>query len=399
MRGQLFVFFLRFDPKYFKDSRFCSFFMRVAYITRSTLYKVHGGITVHVLETAKQLSKLGIEVSVIPTHESIDYNDFDLLHFFDIPRPANILHHIKRSNKPYVITPILIDYSEYDQQHRTGISGAIFRYFSPVANEYIKTVSRWLLGKDRLPSKSYLWKGQHKSMRHVLEQAKMILPNSRSEYDQLNKLFPLDKPCMIIPNGVDDQLFHPDPSTTKDPTIVLCVARFEGLKNQLNLIKALNNTEFKLLLAGDVSPNHQKYYRHCRQIAASNIQFLGKLTHSALLPYYNQAKVHILPSWFETCGLSSLEAAAMGCNIVITNKGFARDYFGDEAFYCDPGNPASIYKAIQQAALSPAQKNLQTLVLNHFTWKQAAIRTLEAYESILSTTSYTKFIHIKTSEQ
>lgn len=372
--------------------------MRVAYITRSTLYKVHGGITVHVLETARQLRNLGVDVSVIPTHSTIDYNDFDLLHFFDIPRPANILHHVKRSNKPFVITPILIDYSEYDQQHRKGISGAIFRYFRPAANEYIKTVSRWLLGKDRLPAKSYLWKGQQQSMRYILERAQLLLPNSKSEYDQLNKLFPLDKSYTVVPNGVDDQLFCPDPSVTKDPTLVLCVARFEGLKNQLNLIKALNNTAFTLLLAGDVSPNHQQYYRQCRKIAANNVKFLGKLTQEELLPYYKQAKVHVLPSWFETCGLSSLEAAAMGCNIVITDKGFTRDYFVDEAFYCDPGNPATILEAIQQAAKAPSQQSLQATVLNHFTWKQAAIRTLEAYQSILTTTSYTKFIHIKTSE-
>ena len=33
----------------------------------------------------------------------------------------------------------------------------------------------------------------------------------------------------------------------KDPLMVLCVARIEGIKNQLNLIKALNNTEYQLL--------------------------------------------------------------------------------------------------------------------------------------------------------
>jgi glycosyltransferase involved in cell wall biosynthesis len=399
MRGQLFILFLRFDLNYFKDNRFCSFFMRIAFIARSTLYRVHGGITVHVLETAKQLRKLGVDVSVILTDEKPRYSEFDLLHFFDIPRPANILHHVKRSNKPFVITPILIDYSEYDKQHRKGFTGSVFQYFSPAANEYIKTVSRWLLRKDRLPAKSYLWKGQQRSMQYILRKAAMVLPNSTSEYLQLNNLYPLDKPYTVVPNGIDDQLFRPDYSVPKDPKLVLCVARFEGLKNQLNLIKALNNTEFTVLLAGDTTPNQQQYYRQCREIAAGNIQFLGKLSQEELLPYYKKAKVHILPSWFETCGLSSLEAAAMGSNVVVNNKGFTRDYFGDEAFYCDPGNPASIYKAVQQAAISPSQKSLQTRVLTQFTWRQAAIHTLEAYKRVLSGKSYTRLIHIKTSEQ
>ncbi len=57
-----------------------------------------------------------------------------------------------------------------------------------------------------------------------------------------------------------------------------------------------------------------------------------------------------MPSWFETTGLSSLEAAAMGCNIVITRKGDAYEYFGDYAYYCDPESPDSIFKAIEKAA-------------------------------------------------
>ncbi|MBK7308934.1 MAG: glycosyltransferase [Chitinophagaceae bacterium] len=55
--------------------------------------------------------------------------------------------------------------------------------------------------------------------------------------------------------------------------------------------------------------------------AAGNIVFAGRLTQTALANYYARARVHVLPSWFETCGLSSLEAAAMGCNIVITARG------------------------------------------------------------------------------
>jgi glycosyltransferase involved in cell wall biosynthesis len=201
----------------------------------------------------------------------------------------------------------------------------------------------------------------------------------------------LNKPYTVVPNGIDDGLFRPGTPAEKEEKLVLCVARFEGLKNQLNLIKALNNTEYSLVLAGDASPNQKKYYRHCQQIAAGNIRFTGRLPQAELLKYYRKAKVHILPSWFETCGLASLEAAAMGCNIVITDKGFASDYFGDNAFYCDPADPQSIYEAVHSAAIQPLQTNLQTRVMKEFTWEQAAIQTLGAYRKVLSGTSHTKF--------
>jgi len=358
--------------------------MRIAFIARSTLYQVHGGITVQVMETARHLRELGVDVKVHLTDEKINYDEFDLLHFFDITRPANILYHIERSNKPFVLSPVLIDYSEYDKQHRRGVSGLIFRMLSPDSNEYIKAVSKWFLRKDKLQSKSYLWKGHGRSIRDILKRVAMILPNSQQEYDQLQHLYATEKPYAVIPNGIDDKLFQPDHSVSKDENLVLCAARIEGIKNQFNLIKAMNNTGFRLLLIGDAAPNQQGYYQRCREIAAGNVSFLKRVTQQELKDHYKKAKVHILPSWFETCGLSSLEAGVMGCNIVVTDKGFTRDYFGEDAFYCDPGNVESISKAVQHAAATISPKRLQAKILDRFTWHQAALHTRDAYKTLIT---------------
>ncbi len=357
--------------------------MKVAFIARSTLYKISGGSTVQIVETARYLQELGIDVRIYLAHEKIPYDEFDLLHFFDVVRPANILYHIKKTQKPFVITPVVLDYSEYDKQFRKGISGMIFRWFSPDTNEYIKTIFRWLAGKDSLPSKSYLWRGQRKSIQHILRKTAMVLPNSKMEHDRLLELYTVNKPHAVIPNGVNEQLFCQDNSVEKDEKLILCAARIEGLKNQSNLIKALNNTGFKLLIIGHVAPGQQSYYKHCKEIASGNITFIEGIAQEELLHYYKKAKVHVLPSWFETCGLSSMEAAAMGCNIVISNKGYSRDYFGDDAFYCDPRSETSIYQAIKKAAESPLQKDLQEKILKQYTWKQVAAKTFQAYQKLL----------------
>jgi glycosyltransferase involved in cell wall biosynthesis len=119
-------------------------------------------------------------------------------------------------------------------------------------------------------------------------------------------------------------------------------------------------------------------------MAAGNVQFYDHLPQPQLIGYFRQAKVHALPSWFETCGLSSLEAAAMGCNIAITGKGFTKDYFGNDAFYCDPGDPGSIFKTIDAAANSEQRKKLQEKIFREFTWQRAAAITLEAYKKTIS---------------
>ena len=164
---------------------------------------------------------------------------------------------------------------------------------------------------------------------------------------------------------------------------VLCVARIEGRKNQLNLIRALKNTAFKLIINGKYSPNNKKYYDQCREEATENIQFNERISEEELYIMFNSAKVHVLPSYFETTGLASLEAAVMGCNIVITDKGDTVEYFGNLAYYCNPDDPDSIRNAVKKAYTEPFKEDLRQLILHRYTWEKAAEITLEGYQQAL----------------
>ena len=97
-----------------------------------------------------------------------------------------------------------------------------------------------------------------------------------------------------------------------------------------------------------------------------------------------QASVHILPSWYESCGLASLEAAAMGCRVVVSYNGFASAYLNDAAYYCDPASPESIRMAIDSAMDSLPNPSLQQQIRSNCTWKNAALQTLSAYEKALA---------------
>ena len=353
--------------------------MKVVLIARSTLYTAPGGDTVQAVQTARHLNAIGIGAEVKLANEEIAYHDYDLLHFFNLIRPADILYHSKKSAKPFVVSTILVDYSEYDKLHRKGV-GALFSYLSPNSIEYIKTMARWLLRRDHLSSPDYIWMGQYKSIIEILKRANRILPNSESEYRRVVKAYPASVRYNVIPNGIDPTLFKYNSAIEKDTDLVLCVARIEGIKNQLNLIKALNNTRFRLVIIGAHSPNQVGYYNQCRAIAANNISFIDHLPQPQLVAYYQLAKVHVLPSWFETTGLSSVEAAAMGCNLVITGKGDTREYFGNDAFYCEPGQPQSILKAIERASLANINLSLREKILKKYTWAHAAAQTLKAYQ-------------------
>src|SRR5579862_1915485 len=113
--------------------------MKVAFITRSTLYSAPGGDTVQAVETARHLGELGVSAEIKMANESIDYTDYDLLHFFNLIRPADILYHSKKAQKPFVVSTILCNYSEYDKHHRKGI-GTLFSLLTSDRIEYLKTL-------------------------------------------------------------------------------------------------------------------------------------------------------------------------------------------------------------------------------------------------------------------
>jgi hypothetical protein len=66
--------------------------MRVVMIARPNLYSVPGGDTIQIEETASALRALEVEVDIIISG-SIDYKRYDLIHFFNIIDPEDILGH------------------------------------------------------------------------------------------------------------------------------------------------------------------------------------------------------------------------------------------------------------------------------------------------------------------
>jgi glycosyltransferase involved in cell wall biosynthesis len=361
--------------------------MKVLFIARASLYKNRGGDTIQLHKTAEWLGKLGVFVEIRLADEDIDYACYDLIHFFNLMRPADILRHVRISGKPYVVSPIFVDYSEADRRTRKGLARLLLRVVAPDRIEYFKVIARRLLNGERIVSPGYWWYGQRGSVRRILRHTAMLLPNSGNEYRRLQRRFGADCPYRVVPNGIDPVLFPVEGARSgREKGLVLCAARIEGIKNQLNLIRAVNGSPFRLILVGTPAVNQRAYYEACRKTAGPAVTFVDAVPQEELAAFYRRAQVHALPSWFETTGLSSLEAAAMGCALVITDRGDTREYFGDEAFYCDPGSPSSILEALTKAAGAGPAESLRAKILPQFTWQQAATETLAAYRLVVGGT-------------
>src|SRR5690606_5225507 len=246
--------------------------------------------------------------------------------FFNIIRPHNIQKHINKAKLPYVISPIFVDYSEIEKKHSSFAVRFLYSLFGSDGISYLKVLARYLVNGENIGDFKYLLRGQKRAIEKILSKTDLLLPNSISEYNRLKLKYKFNTDYMVVPNAVSKDFYKKINLSQKQET-VLCIARIELVKNQLNLIKAIRGTDIKLKLIGKPAPNHKKYYEECKRLATDNIIFLGQLDKGEVINELKQAKVHVLPSFFETTGLSSMEALALGCNIVITKKGDAKEYF------------------------------------------------------------------------
>lgn len=359
---------------------------KILFLSRASLFTVRGGDTIQVLKTAEALRQFNIDIDIkLCDEKNINYSDYLLIHFFNI-RPADMMLHIKKSNLPYVVSTIYVDYAKPNAQKATGTRDRILNFFSSDAQEYIKTIAKAMLCREKIISNGYIWKLHKRSVRWTLKNAAALLPNSENEYKRLLEAYAVEKMYAVVPNAADIEIFNyrQQDIKLKDNNMVICVARIEQRKNQLNLIKALNGTAFQLYLIGSPAPNHIGYYNECRSISKSNIHFIEAIAQEELVQYYKKAKVHVLPSWFETTGLASLEALFCGCNIVVTQYGDTCDYFDTNDFiYCDPESVTSIREAVEKAASREVNTRIIDAAMKKYNWQKAAEKTFSVYQKFV----------------
>ncbi len=335
----------------------------------SSAFQAPGGGEVQLIRTAAQLESLGVPVR--PFNPWIDrIEDARLLHLFGMSREG-------------------LELARVAQARRIPIALSTICWFEPgamaaLASSWVGAgldVGKWAIRRafPLLPT----WR------RELLKLADAILPNSRAEADQLVQLFATDRRKLcVVPNGVDPQIAGARPDSFRalvgQEPFVLYVGRIEPRKNLLGLIEALRGSARRLVVVGDPVPIHEGYERRCRERGRDFTTWVPRLDPDdpLLASAYAAARVLALPSWFETPGLVALEAALVGCPVVVTPHGCTREYFGDRVEYARPGSGASIAAAIDRAWERPRPTELARLVGEEYLWSQVARRTAEVYAAI-----------------
>lgn len=367
---------------------------------RIGLFESTGGDGVQIENTAKELRKLGITVEV-KTGLSVDVSSYDLVHVFQLdwtPETYFYAKKIKCMEKPLILSPIHHNVSEvkkFDDEYAFDfrrVSRLLFK--NQHSRDTFKNVYRSLFDFRKLgPTLASVFMGLENMHHKTLTLSDIVLVQTDKEASDLAETYKAKFDWEKVPNGVGDHFISASNYENKigDSNYMIVVGRIEPRKNQLNIIKAVSrfrknhNLDTKLVLIGrKSSKKHFEYMWQFNKLLAVNpwVIHLDYVPYAEMPSYYHFAKVGISASWFETTGLTSLEALFSGANAVASGDR-AKEYLGDYVSYCDPWDVSSIEHAIEKEYMAK-RPIIDDIMLKEYTWHNAAKKTLEVYRKVLT---------------
>ena len=373
--------------------------MKVLMLGRSDLFSSGGGDKVQIDNTADELRKLGIDVDIDVSSAKTDFSKYDIVHVFQLDWVLDTYFHInnaKRVGKPVVFSPIhhsVKEVKKFDDEYvfdLRRVSRYIFR--DQFKRDTLKNLYRALFDSKLI--KPFLFsvvKGFKNMHIEMLKMSDIVLVQTELEARDLMDTYKVDFKWVKVPNGVGnvflDKVDFEKPFNFKD--YIICVGRIEAIKNQLKIINAVKklrddkNLDVKLVFIGKKSTKKHFEYVHKFNVELQKypwIIYIEQVPYEQIPSYFHFAKVGISASWFETTGLTSLDALFVGTNAVACGDR-AKEYLDGYASYCRPDEDDSIYEALLKEYYAERPK-LPSDIINTYTWKNAAAKTLEVYKSI-----------------
>lgn len=348
--------------------------------TRPNVFAQRGGDTVVLERFVAGLHQRGYVVEV-DVDGRLSPSDFDLVHLFNFATPTltgSQATEALRCQTPYVVTSLYEETAQFHSQSHY-IAGRLVDYVEAGQKRSEFSISYRELAA--IPDAKKF------EVNEVARHAHAILPNGISEGRAIKRDFPFSGPIHVVPVGIDlAESVEPGrfEQTYGIKDFILCVGRIESRKNQLMLLKALEDSELPIVLVGggfSYQPDYDRAVRNFQRKGQTLI--LDRLNEQMLASAYAACAIHVLPSWFELPGLVSLEAAARGKNVVVTRTGTTSDYLGDKGFYCLPWDADSIRSAVYAAYYSPVKAGIIDHVAQ-FTWENAVDALDRVYREVLN---------------
>jgi len=151
--------------------------------------------------------------------------------------------------------------------------------------------------------------------KRTLEEAKKFYPEFKHKlYHKPNEI---DKSKFFKLNKKEKPKIKKELGLADGRKNILYIGRLDPLKGILDLIaviKDINNSSLRLIIIGG-GPLKNKIQKY------SFVKYLERIPNEELYKYYNVADLFVLPSYYENCPMTILEAKACDCKILASNVG------------------------------------------------------------------------------
>ena len=228
--------------------------------------------------------------------------------------------------------------------------------------------------------------------------ADAIIINSESLRSEIEQYLQVDqRKLRLIYEAVDHELFRPGDAEEARAQVkshgvtkpyVLFVSSLWPYKNCDGLLRAwaLARADLPGRQLVIVGPGRDESYLAELHSLGEELGISGDLVLTGGVPleetvrFYRAADVFVYPSLNETFGLPILEAMACGCPVVTSDTSAMPETAGGAAVLSNPKDPASIARAIVEAAGSRDRlRDAGLKRASQFTWAATAASTLDVY--------------------
>jgi glycosyltransferase involved in cell wall biosynthesis len=244
------------------------------------------------------------------------------------------------------------------------------------------------------------WYGFTGMQARVARRLRRIVTVSESSRDDIEREFGVARSRIhVVPVGVDTDQFRPIPTVRRVPGRLVTTASadvaMKGLRFLLEAVAKLRTErDLSLVVIGRPRENGRTAETLERLGLRGAVEFVSGVTEARIYELYSEAELAIVPSLYEGFSLPAIEAMACGVPVVATTGGALPEVIGrdgETGFLVPPGNADALAAAIASALDDPAARARigaagRQRVVDQWSWRTTAARTVEQYRELLDPT-------------
>jgi glycosyltransferase involved in cell wall biosynthesis len=245
------------------------------------------------------------------------------------------------------------------------------------------------------------WYGFTKMQTRVASRMPRVITVSQNSLKDIHadQKVPLDR-LHVVPVGVDQELFKPQPQVQRIPGRLITTASadvtMKGLRYLLEAVAKLRTERhIELVVIGRLKEGGPSARIIDELGLRDAVTFITGVPEERIIELYSEAELAVVPSLYEGFSLPAIEAMSCGVPLVATTGGALPEVVGadnDTALCVPPGDSEALAAKIAMALDDKALRDRigaagRQRVIERWTWRHTAVGTVEHYLSVLAETA------------